>query len=119
AATGATECLVRGEGDDVRVGNRVRVDASGHEAGDVGGVEHEERPDFVGDLPERLRIDQARVGRGAGDDDLRSMFTGEVADLVVVDALIGRGDAVGHEVVENPAGVDRGTVGEVSALVEA
>ena len=42
-----------------------------------------------------------------------------VADLVEVDALVGRRDAVGDEVVELAAGVDRAAVGEVAALVEA
>ena len=91
AAAGAAQRLVGGEGDDVRVGHRVRVDAAGDQPGDVGGVEHEQRADLVGDLAERRRVDDARVGGGAGDDHLRLVLLGEVADLVEVDALVGLG----------------------------
>ena len=65
-------------------------------------------------------VDDPRVGGGAGDDHLRAgARPGEVADLVVVDALVARRHAVGDEVVERAAGVDRRAVGEVAAVVEA
>ena len=99
--------------------HRVRVLPAGDEAGDVGGVEHEQRADLVGDGAERLGVDDARVGGGAGDDDLRPVLEGDVAHLVEVDALVARRDAVGHEAVELAAGVHRRAVGEVAALVEA
>ena len=76
AATRAAQRLVRGERDDVGVRHRVRVRATGDEPGDVRGVEHEQRADLVGDRPERLGIDDARVGRGAGDDHLRAAARG-------------------------------------------
>ena len=99
AATRAPEGLVGGEGHDVgAVVHRVRVLPAGDEPGDVGGVEHEERADLVGDVAERLRVDDARVGGGAGDDDLRAVLEGGVAHLVEVDALVARRHAVGHEV---------------------
>ena len=54
AAPRTPEGLVGGEGHDVgAVLHRVRVLPAGDEAGDVGGVEHEQRADLVGDLPER------------------------------------------------------------------
>ena len=68
---------------------------------------------------ERLGVDDAGVGGGAGDDHLRPLAHGEVADLVVVDALVARRDAVGDEVVEAARDVDRRAVGEVAAVVEA
>ena len=71
--------------------------AAGDEAGDVRGVEEEQRSDLVGDLAERLRVDDPRVRRGARDDQLRSLGEREVADLVEVDALVGRGEAVRNE----------------------
>ena len=93
--------------------------AAGDQPGDVGGVEHEQRADLVGDRPERLGIEAARVARRAGDDHLRAVLEGEVADLVDVDALVARRDLVGDEVVQHAAGVDRRAVGEVAAVVEA
>jgi hypothetical protein len=97
---------VGGERHDVgAVLHRVRVHAPGHEPGDVGGVEHEQRPDLVGDLAERARVDDPRVGRGPGDDDLRPVLAGQGRDLVEVDALVARRHPVAHEVVELAAGV--------------
>ena len=82
-------------------------------------VEQEQRADLVGDRPERLGIEPARVARRAGDDHLRAVLEGEVAHLVHVDALVARRDLVGDEPVEQAAGVDRRAVGEVTAVVEA
>ncbi len=101
-----------GEGHDVgAVVHRVRVLPAGDEPGDVGGVEHEERADLVGDGAERLRVDDPRVGGGAGDDDLRAVLEGGVAHLVEVDALVARRHAVGLEAVELAARVHRASRG--------
>ena len=93
--------------------------AAGDEPGDVGRVEEEEGADLVGDGAERRRVDDPRVGRGAGHDHLGAVLEGEVAHLVEVDALVAGGHAVGHEPVEATRGVDRRPVGEVSALIQA
>ena len=99
--------------------HRVGVGAAGDEAGDVGGVEDEQGADLVADVAEGLGVDDAGVGGGAGDDHLGPLGLGQVADLVVVEALVALGHAVGDEPVELPADVDRRAVGEVAALVEA
>ena len=89
AAARTAERLVGGEGHDVgAVVHRVRVLPAGDEPGDVGGVEHEQRADLVGDGPERRRIDDPRVGGGAGDDDLGAVLERRVAHLVEIDALV-------------------------------
>ncbi len=69
-------------------------------------------------LLERFGVEPTRVGRRAGDDHLRPMLEGQGAHLVHVDAVLGAG-AVGDEVVEQAARVDRRTVGEMPAMVEA
>ena len=92
---------------------------TGDQPGEVGGVEHEQRADLVGDLAERLGVETARIARRAGDDHLRSVLESEVAHLVHVDPLVARLHLVRHEPVEHPAGVDRRAVGEVAAVVEA
>ena len=89
------------------------------QAGDMGGVEHEQRTDLVGDRPERLGIEATRVARRAGDDQLRTVLEGEVADLVEVDPLVAGRDPVGDEAIEDAAGVHRRPVGEVPTVVEA
>ena len=64
-------------------------------------------------------VDDPGVGGGAGHDGLGPVLPGQVADLVVVEALVALADPVGHEVVEPAAEVHRRAVGEVAALVEA
>ena len=44
-------------------------------------------PDLVGDLAERLRVDDPGVGGGAGHDQLGPLALGQVGHLVEVDEL--------------------------------
>ena len=50
------------------------VRAAGDQAGEVRGIEQEQRTDLVGDRPERLRVEPSRIAGGAGDDHLRPML---------------------------------------------
>ncbi len=111
--------LVGGEGDDVGIGHWIGCHPTGDQAGDVGGIEQEQGTDLVGDGLERFRVEAARVAGGAGDDHLRAVGQGQIAHLVHVDALVAGGDLVGHEVVQQAAGVHRRPVGEVAPVVEA
>ena len=84
-----------------------------------------QRADRVGDLPERLRVDDPRVGGGPGHDQLGPLALGQVGHLVEVDDLArpvgvvaGRGHAVGHEAPDLARDRGRRAVGEVAALVE-
>ena len=70
-------------------------------------------------LPQRLGVDHPRVGRGAGDDQLGPVLLGQVRQSLEVDALVALAHAVADEVVQTAAGVDRRTVGEMAALVQA
>ena len=70
--------------------------AAGDEPGDVRGVEHEQRADLVGDLAERARVDDARVGGGAGDDDL-GPFSSATSRTWSKSMRSSLGDAVGDE----------------------
>ena len=45
-----------------------RVGPRGHEAGDMGHVHHKARAHAVGDGDHALKVDDARVRRGACDD---------------------------------------------------
>ena len=108
-----------GEGDDVAVRHWVGMHATGNEPGDVGGVEHEQGPNLVGDLPQRRRLDDARIGRGPCHDQLGPGLPGLIPEFIHVDALVATGQAVRHEVVQLAAGVDWRAVGEVPAVVEA
>ncbi len=119
ASAGAAQRLVGGEGDHVGERHRVGIGAPGDEAGVVGGVEQQVGAHLVGDPAEGGGVDSAGVGGGPGDDELGPVLPGQVAHLVVVDALVGRGDPVGHTSVVLPADVDRLAVAQVAALVEA
>ncbi len=79
------------------------MDAACDEAGDVGGVEEEERSDLVGDLAERDRIDDAGIRGRAGHDQLGALGTGEITDLVEVDPFVRRREAVRDEAKEAAA----------------
>jgi hypothetical protein len=61
------------------------VQARRDEAGEVRHVDPQQRADLVGDLAEAREVELARVGRPAGDDDLRLVLDGEALDLVHVD----------------------------------
>ena len=70
------------------------------------------------------RVDRPGVGRSAGDDQLRALPQGEVANHVEVDPFAGavgrrRCHPVGDESVQLARDADRRAMGEVPALVEA
>ena len=69
-------------------GTGIVVQAGGHQAGDVGHVDHQHGADLAGDLGELACVDLARVGAGAGDDQLRLVLAGQPGDLVEVDAVV-------------------------------
>ena len=119
AAARPAQRLVRGGRDDVGVGHRIRVHARGDEAGDVRHVHQEIGADRVRDLAEARPVDDARVGREAGDDHLRPVLAGEALDLVVVDLAGGRIEPVLHGLEDLAGEIDLGAVREVTAVVEA
>ena len=112
------ERLVGRRRDDVGVRERAGVDAGRDEAGDVGHVDEQQRPDAVGDRRHPLEVDDPRVGAGAGDDQLRPDLAGLGLERVVVDALGVLADAVGVDLVQPAAEVERHAVGQVAAVGE-
>ena len=96
AATRAAQRLVRGAGGDVRVRHRARIDARGHQAGHMRHVHHQQRAHLVGDGAEARPVDDARVGREAGDEELGAVLARQAGDLVVVDQAVALAHAVLH-----------------------
>ena len=119
AAAWAAQDLVGGEGDDVGVRHGTGDRLARHEADEVGGVHHEDRPDLVSDLAEGGEIDEAGVRRRSSDDHPRLVLQRDRADLVVVDGLGVLAHAVGHDLEPLAGEVDLGSVGEVATVRQA
>ena len=60
--------------DDMRMRHRRGMHAAGDQAGEMRHVDHEIGADLVGDLAETREIPEARIGRAAGDDQLRAVL---------------------------------------------
>ncbi len=88
AAARAPQGLVRRGGHHMGVGERARMRASGNEAREMRHVDHQERPDLVGDLAEPREVDGTRIRRSTGDDQRGLVFPRQRRDLVHVDERI-------------------------------
>ena len=95
------------------------VHAGGHQACEMGHVDMEIGADLVGDLSETFEIDDARIGGAAGDDHGGLVFPGERFDLVEVDLMRVRTDAVLDGVEPFARKVRSGAMGEVAAGIQA
>ena len=118
AASRPSQGLVRRGGDDVRMREGARMQAGRDEAGDVGHVDEEQGADAVGDGRHALEVDDARVGRGAGDDEPGSHASSGLLEGLVVDPGIGLTHAVGMDLVEAAGEVEGHAVGQVAAVGE-
>ena len=116
--TRTAEGLVRGGRDHVGVRHGARVQARGHESGEVGHIDPEFGADLVGDLLHGLEVLDARVGGPAADDHGRVGFERALADDLRVDAEGLGVHAVRLGVVETAGEVDLHAVGQVAAVVE-
>ncbi len=115
-AAGAAQGLVGGGGDEVGVGNGAGVVPGGHQAGDVGHVDHHEGAHLVRDGAEGGEVEGAGVGGSADDDELGLVLQGQAAHLVHVDLLGLPVHVVPDELVENAGAVQGVAVGEVAAV---
>ncbi len=78
-------------------------------------VDHQIGADRVGDLAEAAEIDDARIGRAAGDDHLGPVLFGEPFDLLHVDEVVVAAHPIGHDLEPAARHVDRRAVGEMAA----
>ena len=81
--------------------------AAGDQAGEMRHVDEQISADRVADLAEALEVDDARIGRAAGDDHLRLVLVGEPLDLFHVDALVVAAHVIGHRLEPLAGQVDR------------
>lgn len=73
--------------------------ARSDQAGDMGHIDHKARAHTVRDCRHALEIDGARICRGASHDQARTMLFGQAPQLVVVDGLRLKVEAIRNEVV--------------------
>ncbi len=95
------------------------MEAGGDEPRKVGHVAKQERAHFVGDLPELVRLDGARIRGAAAHDQLRLGLLGQAEHLVVVDGHRLARYAVAHDRVEPAAEIHLQSVRQMAAVVEA
>ncbi len=79
---------MRRGGHEVGDRHRVVVQPGGDQPGVVGHVDHQLGADLAGDLGELAVRNLARIGAGAGDDQLRLVLAGQPGDLVEVDPVV-------------------------------
>ena len=90
----------------------------GDEPGEVRHVDHQQGTDLVGDRAEALEVELARVGRPAGEHELRAALLRDPLDLVHVDQRALAIHLVGGDVVQAARDVDLHPVREVAAVRE-
>ena len=98
--TGTAECFVCREGNNIGVRNGIGMHPTGDKPGDMRSIEHQQRANFIGDLADGCRVDNARISSGASDDHLWALTQCDFAHLIHINTFIGRRYAIGHEVVK-------------------
>ncbi len=116
SAARASQRLVGGGGDDIRILARVGMNTGGHQAGEVRHVDQENRIDGIGDLPEPGKIDDAGIGAAPGDDHLGLVLFGQARQLIVIDALVFAANAIRDHFVSLTRKIQMVAVGEVAAM---
>ena len=115
AAARTAQRLVRGGGDDIRVGNRTLVQTGSHQTGNVRHIDHQVSAVAMCDLGHFLEVDGTRICGCTCNDQLRAMLLDSLLKLSVVDEAI-LVYAVGNKVVVLAGLVDRRAVAQVTAL---
>jgi hypothetical protein len=94
------------------------VVARGDEARNMGDVGHQIGSHFIGDRSEGRKVDDPGIGGVAADDHLGLTFDRLVADQIKIEAFRFGADAILGDIEPFARDVDRGTVGQVTAVGE-
>ena len=116
ASARAAQRLVRRRGDDMGVFHGVVQQAGGDQSGRVGHVDEQQRAHLVGDFAHTFVVPFARIGRGAADDELRTVFQRLAFHVFVVDRAGLLVELVPDGVEIHARHVDRRAVRQVSAV---
>ena len=118
AAARAAQRLVRGGGHEVGIRHWGRMLARGDQTGDVRHIDHQQASGLVSDVAQSGEVDDAGIGGGARDDQLRPDLKRLALECVIVDDLLVLRDAVRHEVEVLAGHVDRAAVRQMAAVRE-
>ena len=94
------------------------MQTGGHQTGDVGHVYKQIGAHFLSNFREDFKVDDAGVGRSAGDDHLGLMLSGQLAHLVIVDVAVPV-YTVCHHVVVLTGEVGGRAMSQMTAVVQA
>ena len=91
--------------------------ARGDETRDVGHIDHQIGAARIGDFTEFREIDGTGIGAGTRDDKLRLKFHRFLHNGVIIDKAV-FSDAVGTDIVIFAGDIDRGAVGQMTAVAQ-
>ena len=101
------------------VGERMRMDSSHHEPGEVGDVRHQHRVYLGGYRGEGLEIPGPGIGGGSCPDQTRAVFESHLAHLVKIDEMGFGMQLVLYGLVLDSREVDLPAMGQVAAEGQA
>ncbi len=96
AAARAAQGLVGSGGHDIGKGEGRGMRPARHQPGKMRHIDHQIRAHLIGNRAEAGKVDLARNGRAAGNDQLGVMFQRQRLDLIVVDQVVLRPHPVLH-----------------------
>ncbi len=99
----------------MRVRERIRMHPAGHEPGEMRHVHHEMGAHTVRDFAEAPKVDDARIGRAAGNDHLGPMLLRKPRHFVHVDAMIVAPHPIRHRLEPFAGNIDWRPMGQVPA----
>jgi hypothetical protein len=115
-AARSAQTFVRRRRDEVCVRHRAWMFAARNQTGDVRHVDEEQRADRVSDLPHTLKINEARIGRRAGSDQLRLHFFCELGERIVIDLLGLLAHAVLRDLIKFSREIGRMAMSQMAAV---
>ena len=116
AAPRATEGLMGGGCDNIRIGHRTHMGAARNQTGNVGHVHHQHCTNLMGNVRKNLKIDGSGIGGRTGNHKLGLAFLCHVPDLVIVDQAGIMVDIIGNHIVILAGHIGRAAMGQVSAV---
>ena len=117
-AAGPAQRLVRCGRDHIRIGDRAGMLAGGNQASDVRHINHEIRAYLLRNPGNPPKIDQARIGGGAGDNQLGPMLLCKRLQRLIVDGLRFALHAIGDKIVFSSAFAHRAAVRQMAAVCQ-